>query len=43
MDEVLEMSTEINYSNLAYNFKGQSSSTTFAEFGGPIWSIKKGW
>ena len=36
MDEVLEISTEINYSNLAYNVKGQSSSTTFAEFGGPI-------
>ena len=26
MDEILEMSREINYSNLVYNFKGQTPS-----------------
>ena len=35
MDEILEMSREINYNNLVYNFKGQTPSISFIKFGGP--------
>ena len=35
MDDILEMSREINYNNLVYNFKGQTSSIIFIKFGGP--------
>ena len=38
MDEILEMSKQINDSNLAYNFKGQIPSISFGEFGGPIYT-----
>ena len=32
MDEILEMSREINYTNLVYDFKGPTSSIGFATF-----------
>ena len=39
MDEILEVSREVNYNNLVYHFKGPTPSIRFTEFGGPI---KKG-
>ena len=45
INEILEMSRKINYSNLVYNFKGQNSSISFAEFEGPMYTydqLKKG-
>ena len=41
MDEILEMSREINYSNLVYDFKSQTHSISFSEFGGPIHNYKQ--
>ena len=41
MDEILEMRREINYSNLVYDFKSQTHSTSFSEFGGPIYNYKQ--
>ena len=38
IDEILEMSREINYNNLVYDFKGPTSSISFTEFGGPIYT-----
>ena len=39
MDEILEMSREINYSNLVYEFKNSSISwISFIEFGGPMYT-----
>ena len=35
MDEIINMSREINYSNLVYDFKGPAPSINFAIFGGP--------
>ena len=32
------MSGEINYNNLVYDFKGPTSSISFTEFGGPIYT-----
>ena len=45
MDEILEMSREINYSNLVYDFKGPTPSTNSTAFGGPMYTcnqLKKG-
>ena len=41
MDEILEMSREINYSNLVYDFTGPTSSIDFATFRGPIYTCNK--
>ena len=41
MDEILEMSREINYSNLVYNFKGATPSINFAIFGGPMYTYNQ--
>ena len=41
MDEILEMSREINYSNLVYDFKGATRSINFAIFGGPIYTYNQ--
>ena len=39
MDEILEMSREINYSNLVYEFKNSSiSRIRFTEFGGSMYT-----
>ena len=39
MVEILEMSREINYNNLVYNFKDSSvSPISFTEFGGPMYT-----
>ena len=38
MDEIVEMSGEINSNNLAYNVKGSTPSISFAKFGGPIYN-----
>ena len=38
MDEILEMSREINYSNLVYDFKGATPSINFAIFSGPMYT-----
>ena len=34
MDEIIELSREINFNNLIYHFKGSSISTSFTVFGG---------
>ena len=38
MDEILEMSRKINYSNLVYDFKGATPSINFAIFSGPMYT-----
>ena len=38
MDEILEMSKEINYNNLVYYFKGPTPPKNFAIFDGPIYT-----
>ena len=38
MDEILKMSNEINYSRPIYDFKGPTSSISFAKFGGPMYT-----
>ena len=45
MDEILEMSREINYKNLVYDFKVLTSSISFTKFRGPMYTydqLKKG-
>ena len=41
MDEILEMSREINYNNLIHDFKGPTSSISFTKFGGPIYTYNQ--
>ena len=41
MDEILEISRELNFNNLIYHFKGQSSSISFTEFGGPMYTYNQ--
>ena len=36
MDEILEISREINYDNLVSHFKGPTSSISYTKFGGPV-------
>ena len=38
MDEILEMSREINYDNLVYNFKDQTPLISFIKFGDPVYT-----
>ena len=38
VDEILEMSREINYDNLVYNFKGDTALISFITFGGPVYT-----
>ena len=38
MDEILDMSKEINYGNLVYSFKGLTLSINFAVFRGPMYT-----
>ena len=38
MDEMLEMSKEIDYSNLVYHFKGPTHPVNFAIFGDPMYT-----
>ena len=45
MEEILEMSREINYHNLVYEFKGPTKAIIFTKFGGPMYTydqLKKG-
>ena len=45
MNEILEMSREINYNNLVYDFKSPTSSIRLTKFGGPMYvydQLKKG-
>ena len=45
MDEILQMSRDINYNNLVYSFKGVTSPISFTKFGGPLYTydqFKKG-
>ena len=37
MDEILKLRGKINFSNLTYNFKGQTASINFGKFGGPMY------
>ena len=37
-DEILKMSSEIDYENLVYDFKGQTPSINFSVFGGPMYT-----
>ena len=37
MDEILKMREKIDFSNLTYNFKGQSASINFGKFEGPVY------
>ena len=39
MDEILEISREINHNNLVYHFKGPSRSISSTEFGGPMYTF----
>ena len=41
MDEILEMSREINYNNLVYNLNGPTSSINFTKFGGPMYTYNQ--
>ena len=41
MDEILEMSKDIDYSSLVYDFKGSTSSISFTKFGGPMYTYDK--
>ena len=41
MDEILETSKEINYSNLVYDFKGPTPSMNFAIFWGPMYTYNQ--
>ena len=46
MDEILEMSSEINLNILIFHFKGPSPSICFTEFGGPMYTynqLQKWW
>ena len=36
-----EISREINYNNLIYNFKGSIPSINFATFGGPMYTYNQ--
>ena len=37
MDEILKMRDKIDFNNLTYNFKGQTTSISFGKFGGPMY------
>ena len=41
MDEILEMSKKIDYSNLVYHFKGPTHPVNFAIFGGPMYTYNQ--
>ena len=41
MDEIPEMSREIDFNNLIYNFKGWSPSISFTEFGGSTYTYNQ--
>ena len=41
MDEKLEMSSEINFNNLIYYFKGPSPSIIFTEFGDTMYTYNQ--
>ena len=41
MDEILKMSSEIDYKNLVYGFEGSAPSINFAIFGGPVYNYNK--
>ena len=41
MDEILEISKEINFNNSIYHFKGPSPSISFTEFGGPMYTYNQ--
>ena len=38
MNQILEMSKEINYKSLIYDFKGTTSSISFTKLGGPMYT-----
>ena len=41
MDEILKISREINYSNLVYDFKDPTPSTSFTKFGGAMYTYNQ--
>ena len=41
MGEILEMSREIKYNKLVYDFKGPTSSINFTKFGGPVYTYNQ--
>ena len=41
MDKILNMSKEIDYGNLVYNFKGPTTSINFTMFGGPMYTYNQ--
>ena len=41
MDEILEMSKEIDYSNLNYNFEGPTYLISLAKYGGPVYAYNQ--
>ena len=41
MDEILEMSKEIDYSNLVYNFNGSTHPINFTVFGGSMYTLQQ--
>ena len=41
IEKILEMSKNMNYGNLVYDFKGPTPSTTFVQFEGPMHTYDK--
>ena len=41
MDEILEMSRKVDYSNLTYVFKGLTYPISFAKYGGPMYAYNQ--
>ena len=41
MDEILEMSRKVDYSNLTYIFKGLTYPISFAKYGGPMYAYNQ--
>ena len=41
MDEIIEMSREINFNNVIYHFKSSSPSIRFTEFEGPMYTYNQ--
>ena len=40
-DEIVDMSKEVDYGNLVYNFKGSSPPINFTKFGSPMYTYNQ--
>ena len=43
IDEILELSGDINHNDLVYDFKGPSTSINFGKYGGPLYIYGHMW